>query len=94
MKKDDQDNLIDMPLIIPDLHYLSEKYIVRVPVTDKRLKNKWELRKYAAKKIEQKIGDEVQLTSIKIKKPHLVAKTKARLTKQIPAARLYVTVKF
>jgi hypothetical protein len=94
MKKDVEDNLIDMPLIIPDQHYLSEKYIVRVPVTSKVLKNKWELRKYAAKMIEQMIGDEVQLTSMKVKMPHLVSKTGAKLRKQIPAARLYVTVKF
>jgi hypothetical protein len=94
MKKEDDEKVEDLPLIIPELHYLSEKYIVRVPVTDKVLKNKWELRKYAAMMVEQKIGDEVQLTSMKVKHPHVLAKTKARLTKQVPSARLLVTVKF
>jgi hypothetical protein len=83
-----------LPVVTPELHYLSAKYIVRVPLSDNHLKNRWELRKYAEKLIESKLGDEVQLTNMKVKRPHLLAKSKARILKREPSARLLVTVKF
>jgi hypothetical protein len=92
--KDDENNFSKMPVVIPDQHYLAEKYLVKIPASDKRLKNKWELRKYAAKLVEQRIGDEIQLTSLKVKKPHWFSKFKAHLFNREPQARLYVTVKF
>ena len=94
MKTEDDNTFSNMPVVIPDQHYLSERYLVKIPASDKRLKNKWELRKYAAKLVETKIGDEIQLTGMRVKKPHLISKTKARLFKLEPQVRLYVTVKF
>jgi hypothetical protein len=83
-----------LPVVIPELHYLSAKYVVRVPLSDSHMENRWELRKYAERLIEDKLGDEVQLTALKVKKPHLAARTKAKLFKREPCARLLVTVKF
>jgi hypothetical protein len=83
-----------LPVVIPELRYLTAKYIVRVPAGDRHFQSRWELRKYAEQLVEAKLGDEVQLTSMKVRKPHLLAKTKARLLKQEPSARLLVTVKF
>ena len=94
MKLDDEENFSKMPVVIPDQHYLAERYLVKIPASDKRLKNKWELRKYAAKLVENKIGDEIQLTALKVKKPHLISKTRAKLFDSEPQVRLYVTVKF
>lgn len=94
MTTEDQEDFRQMPVVIPDQHYLSDRYIVEIPADDERLKNKWELRKYAAKQVEKKLGDEVQLTSMKIRKPHIIAKSKAKLLKRQPTARLFVTVKF
>jgi hypothetical protein len=92
--QDDENNFSKMPVVIPDQHYLAEQYLVKIPASDKRLKNKWELRKYAAKLVEQKIGDEIQLTAMKVKQPHILSKLKAHLFSREPQVRLYVTVKF
>jgi hypothetical protein len=81
-------------LVPPETHYLSSSYMVRIPVTDKHLRDRWELRKHAAKLVERSIGDEVQITSFKVKKPHMVRKSVARLRGQVPYARAYVTIKF
>lgn len=88
------ENTETLPVVIPELHYLSARYEVKVPLRDKHMGNRWELRKYAEKLIEKKLGDEVQLTSMKVKKPHLLSKTKAKLLKREPSARILVTVKF
>jgi len=81
-------------LVPPETHYLSSSYMVRIPVNDKHKKNRWELRKHAASLVERSLGDEVQITSFRVKKPHLVHKSIARLRKQVPYARAYVTIKF
>ena len=81
-------------LIPPETHYLSTRYIVKIPVDDKHLRDRWELRKHAAKLVERSLGDEVQVTALKVRKPHLIRKTAAKLRHQTPCARAYVTVKF
>jgi hypothetical protein len=84
----------DLPFAPPDLEYLSELYIVEVPLGDEHLADRWKLRLYAEKVLEKRLGDSVQLTSMKVKKPRVVGKAKAKLLKREPVARLYVTVKF
>jgi hypothetical protein len=84
----------ELAVIPPETHYLAAHYIVKIPVTDKHLDNRWELRKHAAKLVERSIGDEVQVTSLKVRKPHLIRKTAAKLRGQQPCATAYVTVKF
>ena len=84
----------DLPFAPPEMHYLSTRYVVRIPVTDEHLKDRWELRVYAAKLVERKLGDEAQVTAMKIRRPHLISKTKAKLRNQVPQARLLLTVKF
>jgi len=84
----------DLPFAPPDLDYLSELYVVEIPVGDERLEDRWKLRLYAEKVLERRLGDSVQLTSMKVKKPHVVGRTKAKLLKRELVARLYVTVKF
>lgn len=83
-----------LPFAPPDTHYLAERYIVMIPISDERMSDRWQLRLYAEKKLEQRLGDQVQLTSMKVRKPHLLSKTKAKLLKRQPQARLIVTVKF
>jgi hypothetical protein len=89
-----EEKLQDLPFAPPDLHYLSERYIVKVPLSQAPMENRWELRLYAEKELERRLGDEVQLTSMRVHKPHLISKTKAHLLRQEPVARLVVTVKF
>ena len=84
----------DLPFAPPEMHYLSTRYIVHIPVTDEHLRDRWELRVYASKLVEHKLGDEAQVTAMKIRRPHLISKTKARLRNQVPQARLLLTVKF
>jgi hypothetical protein len=81
-------------LVPPETHYLSSRYIIKIPVSDKHLKDRWELRKHAAKLLENSLGDEVQVTKLKLKKPHALHKRVARLRGRTPYARAYVTVKF
>lgn len=78
----------------PEPQYIAEKEVFYIPLTDERLNKPWELRLYAVELVQQRIGDEAQVTSLKVKKPRLVRKTLAKLKKQEPQARLFVTIKF
>lgn len=84
----------DLPFAPPETHYLAERYIVNVPVSRVPFDNRWELRVFAERELERRLGDEVQLTSMKVHKPHLIAKSKARFFKREPEVRLVVTIKF
>lgn len=87
----DEDKL---PFEPPDSTYVSENYILKIPVTDIHLKNSWELRKYAEKLIEKELGDYVQLTDLKVKKPGPLSLAVSRLLRKVPRAKLHVTIKF
>ena len=89
-----EETLEELPFVPPETHELSERYIVRVPLSQAPWHDRWQLRLYAEKELEQRLGDQVQLTSMKVHKPHLLSKTKARLLKREPEARLIVTIKF
>jgi hypothetical protein len=89
-----EETIEDLPFAPPELRYLAERYIVRIPITDKHFESRWELRVYAEKVLEEQLGDTVQLTSMRVKKPHIITKAKAKLRKEVPHARLLVTVKF
>jgi hypothetical protein len=84
----------DYPMAPPETHFLADRYVVKVPISDPHFESPWELRLHVAKLLKRHIGDEVELTSMKVKKPHLIAKTKARVLKQVPCARAIVTIKF
>ena len=88
------ETLEDLPFAPPEIRELSERYVVRVPVSQAPWHDRWQLRLYAEKKLETRLGDSVQLTSMKVHKPHLISKTKARFLKREPEARLVVTIKF
>jgi hypothetical protein len=84
----------DYPMAPPETHFLADRYVVKVPISDPHFESPWELRLHVAKLLKRHIGDEVELTSMKVKKPHLIAKAKARVLKQVPCARAIVTIKF
>lgn len=90
------ETLEDLPFAPPEIREISERYIVTIPISDERFSNndRWQLRLYAEKQLETRLGDTVQLTSMRVHKPHLISKTKARLFKREPHARLLVTIKF
>ena len=81
-------------MVPPEVHFLADRYIVKLPISDPHFADPWELRVHVAKVLESRLGDEVEMTSMKVRKPHLLAKTKARLLKREPVARAIVTVKF
>jgi|SRR6185437_7380140 len=89
-----QETLEELPFVPPEIHELSERYIVTVPLSQAPWHDRWQLRLFAEKELEQRLGDSVQLTSLKVHKPHLISKTRARLLKREPEARLIVTIKF
>lgn len=84
----------DLSIIPPETNYIVEKRELWIPVDDPHLKDKWQLRLYAEKLIEQQMGDEVQLTGLKVKKPGPLHRTRAKFKKQEPQVRLIVTIKF
>jgi hypothetical protein len=84
----------DYPMVPPETHFLADRYVVKVPISDPHFQNPWELRVHVAKLLKRHLGDEVELTSMKVKKPHLIARTKAKVLKQEPCARAIVTIKF
>jgi hypothetical protein len=83
-----------LPFEPPEPDYVAEQYIIKIPATDKHFKSPWELRKYATKLLEDKIGDYAQLTSLKVKHPSKLARAWAKLLRKEPLASLYMTVKF
>jgi hypothetical protein len=83
-----------LAFIPPETHYLSSVYTVTLPADDKHFESPWKLRLFAAKLVERKLGDQAQVTDLRVKQPHLIAKSKARLLKRAPSARLLVTIKF
>ncbi|SRR6266404_7399622 len=90
-----EETIDDMPFVPPEIHELAEQYIVQLPASDPYFtKSRWEQRLHIERILEQRLGDAVQLTSIKVRKPHIIAKTKARLLKCEPCARAFVTIKF
>ena len=94
-KKVNQEILTDdLPIVPPEVHFLADRYIIKLPLSDEHFADPWGLRVHVAKILESRLGDEIELTSLKIKKPHLIAKTKARLLKSEPYARAIVTIKF
>lgn len=94
IQEEPQETLEDLPFAPPEIKELSERYIVRVPISQAPWHDRWQLRLYAEKELETRLGDQVQLTSMRVHKPHIISKTKARLLKREPEARLVVTIKF
>ncbi|MBI4033910.1 hypothetical protein HY379_02825 [Candidatus Saccharibacteria bacterium] len=78
----------------PEPQYIVEREVFEIPLTDSRLGKPWELRLYAADLVKQRVGDEAQVTSLRVKKPRLMRKAFAKVKKREPSARLYVTIKF
>jgi hypothetical protein len=87
----DEDKLSFLP---PEPQYIAEQEVYKIPISDWHLKKPWELRLYASELVTRHLGDEVQVTSLKLKKPRAVRKTWAKLRRQEPTARLFVTIKF
>lgn len=86
-----EDKLSFLP---PEPQYIAEDEVFEIPISDWHLKKPWELRLYAAELVAKRMGDEAQVTSLKVKKPHLVRKTVAKFKGSEPQARLLVTIKF
>jgi hypothetical protein len=85
------DNLSIVP---PETSYIVEKRVLWIPANDPHLNDRWQLRLYAEKLLEKELGDEVQLTSLKVKKPGIMRRAKSKLKKQESQVRLIATVKF
>lgn len=84
----------EYPMIPPEVHFLSDKYLVKLPLSQVPQDSAWDLRLHIAGVLEQRLGDHVEVKSLKVKKPRLIAKSKARLLKREPVLRAYVTVEF
>lgn len=81
-------------MVPPEVHFLADRYVVKVPVSDPHFSSPWELRVHVAKLLQRHLGDEVEVASMKVRRPHIIAKTKAHLLKQEPCAKAIVTINF
>ena len=84
----------EYPMVPPEVHFLDDKYLVKLPVSQAQFDSPWDMRLHITGVLEQQIGDHVEVKSLKVKKPRLIAKSKARLLKREPYVRAYVTVEF
>jgi hypothetical protein len=94
IQNEESETVEEMPFVPPEIHELAEHYVVKIPVSDIRSEKGWDLRLHIAEIIENRLGDEVQLTSLKVRQPHMISRSVARLKKREPCARAYVTIKF
>lgn len=81
-------------LVPPEIDYISSKFRIKLPIDDTHFSDPWKLRIYAAKLLQKEIGDEVQLTTMKVKRPLFIHRLGSRLFGRVPNARLYITIKF
>jgi len=84
----------ELPFQPPEPKYVTEKHVVKIFASDEHLNNPWELRKYAETLLESRLGDNVQLTSIKVKKPNFLTKRLFLLLHRELMVKLKVTIKF
>jgi hypothetical protein len=78
----------------PVAECISAHYLIKVPATDEHLKAGDKLNAYALRVLEKKLGDDLELKSLKVKQPGISAKTMAKLRGKLPDAKIYVTVDF
>ena len=88
------ENLEEAPMQPPEPEYISAKFKLKLPVSDPHFDTPWELRKYSTRLVVNKVGDEVQVTDMKIKQPGFFSRLWARLRGREPEAKVFVTVKF
>jgi len=88
---DTEDKLAFEP---PEPGYIAERQIFLIPMDESRLRTPWGLRLYAEELVRERLGDDAQITSVKLKGPKLLSKAKAKISHQEPPARLCVTIKF
>lgn len=93
-QSEDDNSNDQLPFQPPEITYISSVHVLKIPVTDEHLGHPWQLRLYAAELLAQEIGDEAQMTELKVKGPSVLSKSVARLFKRTPNARLYATIKF
>lgn len=84
----------DFSVIPPEPDYIAERYVLKLPVDDRHFASRWDLRLHAEKLLERQLGDKVQLTSLKVKKPSLANRGVSKALKRTPEARLFITIKF
>ena len=84
----------ELPFQPPEPKYVTEKHVVKVLASDEHLNNPWELRKYAEALLENRLGDNVQLTSLKVKSPSFLMKRLLLLFHRKPMVKLKATIKF
>jgi hypothetical protein len=84
----------DLAIAPPVAESISAKYIIKLPVSDAHFKNLEAIKAYATKLLEKKLGDDVEINRLKIKKPGLASKLVSKVFDKTPNARLYITVDF
>ncbi len=91
----DKNNLeISIPLEEMDGQFIYESYTVAVPLKDSFLDDPTEVKKYAKKTIKKHLGDEVDVSKVKVKKPGMFKKSMSKLVGRQPMAHLLVVTKF
>ena len=73
---------------------ISAHYLIKVPASDRHLKSDESINSYATKLLEKKLGDKIELKSLRVSKPGLTNRATSKLFRKTPNAKLYATVEF
>jgi phage gp46-like protein len=85
------DDNFEVPL---DNQFILSKHKIVVDNSLKSLDSLESAKKYAKQALQRVMHDEVEINSIKIKRPGIFKKGTLKLVRKSPKARLYVTTKF
>jgi hypothetical protein len=91
----DQDQNLDQEFIPESVNqFIFSTHKILVDSSLKSLQNPETAKRYAKRIINRVVGDEAEVSSIKVKMPSIISKSLAKLSKKTPQARLYVVTKF
>lgn len=70
------------------------KHKILVDSSLKSLQTPEGVNSYAKKAVKRVIGDDAEISAVKLKRPNIFKKASAKLFNRTPQAKLYVTTKF
>ena len=85
---------IDIPMTEGENQFIYESYVVTVPADNSFLDDPKKLTTYAKKTVKRHLGDEAEVSKVKLKKPGLVKKGFDRILRRQVMASFIVVTKF
>jgi hypothetical protein len=77
-----------------DKQFILSKHEILVDSTLKSLQSPEGIKRYTKTALRRIMGDDAEVSDIKLKMPSILVRLKAKLLKRTPQARIFVTTKF